>query len=253
MRKTILLFPFLFYVFSGCDYFNKPSEKVVDTVRVFPGIDILSTAYNYQFTQQLPKGFYFDTLSFFDSTLKSQYTIHVLQNKEMMHFNNSIIDAYTKMIEINKSYFNPFEIEADSFFYYSYTLGPHEFYKDDNIISICCVRDDYTYGGNHHNYSLSTFNYDIKNKKVILFKDVFKLKNQKDSIHFIRMCERNVLGGSELACSRWFDRYDSLDFSFNKLGIIINPQLDWACGMQRSLLLYDSLEPFIANKWMKDY
>jgi len=146
-----------------------------------------------------------------------------------------------------QTYVEPYEGNSTTTIIYSYQLGPTEIYTDSQIISISNIIDTYTEGGNHHNYTRYTFNYNLDANEPIGFNDVFSLKSKNDSTEFIAYAEQYTNG-----CAEWGRSYEYLDFSFTENGIYINPNLSWACMSTRSLLPTDAENRFIKKEW-KNY
>jgi len=208
-----------------------------------------STDYTFDLKIKLPKGFYFDTIVIKDSIRRAEYELYCLQSSlpGMVKFNRAIRKELVKNVKKDMQYVDPYNGDEVIDPIYNYELGPFEFYISDKLLSLCCIIDTYTWGGNHHNYSWYTFNFNLMTNTIIRFKDVFKLKNSKDLATFAEIIKRHQQGDS--GCTDWESPIDSVDFSFVKKGICINPELSWACGMQRAFLTPDSLKRFMNNEW----
>lgn len=249
MKLILFTFSSILFLFS-CNSDGK--QKVIktlpqDSLPVENITEFMSTDYVFNFKQKLPAEFYFDTLLMEDTVYKGVYKAYVLQStsKKLEKFSIEIVNQCKKMIDEKRNYFKKEDISDEPYFSYEYELGPYEFYKNENVLSICCIIDRYASGGNHHNYDFYTFNYDLKDDKMITFKDVFNLQTKKRRKELITIAEENQDG-----CKNWFDDYSSFDFSFQEDGLAINPNLSWACSMTRSFISYDSLENFIYKKWL---
>ena len=214
------------------------------------GLDLESTDYEFDFDLKLPPEYYFDTLTIYDSVSQAHYTSYCLQSSlpEMNKFNEAIIKTLKKRVKYEQLYVGPYPGNDNTDPVFTYELGLFEFFANNQIISLCHIVDCYTEGANHHNYSWFTFNYNIELNKIISFKDVFDLSGKDDSISFLAFTKRNKIKD---ACMDWELPFDSVDFSFNDKGIYINPELSWACSMNRSLLPANSLEKFTTKNWMK--
>ena len=208
-----------------------------------------STDYTFDLKMSLPKGFYFDTITINDSERRADYELYCLQcsNPEMVRFNKAIRKELLANVKKDMLYVDPYTGNESVDPIYSYELGPFELFINEKLLSLCCIIDTYSWGGNHHNYSWYTFNYNLKTNKIIRFKDVFKLKSSKDFTDFVELTKRQQKEGNSFL--DWKTTNDSVDFSFVKKGICINPELSWACGMQRAFITPDSLRKFMNKEW----
>jgi hypothetical protein len=260
MKKVIPLFFIVLFLSCG-ENKQKPSSdsawsNCTDSGRIFsPSLPtdakdpvLITTDYVFDFKVKIPPGFYFDTLTVRDSINKAVYTLYCLQSSssQMKKFNSTIKNELLKNVnkEIGTSEMIYENIPVDPL--YTYELGPYELFMDEKMLSLCCIIDTYGWGGNHHNYSWYTFNYDLKKNKIIRFEDVFKLKSSSDSIEFARLANRQM---DDVYRSDWSSPLEPVDFSFVKKGICINPELSWANSMQRAFLPRDSLKGFMINNY----
>jgi hypothetical protein len=207
-----------------------------------------STAYKFP-ELKIPDTFHFDTISIYDSILRSRYDAHYLQSSlpQMKIFNRAIRNAMKARIQLEQSYADTDNGNVLGDPVFTYDLKPIEFYSDGHIISITHIADTYAEGANHHNYAWFTFNFDLKKNERIRFQDVFNLQDQQDSVAFIESVYQHKIED----CMDWNMPFDSVDFSFTTNAIYINPELSWACALNRSLLPMDSLRKYIKGRWMK--
>jgi len=220
-----------------------------DYGRIFEPTDtgFASTDYVFDFNIELPEGFFFDTITINDSVYRARYNLYFLQCSlpGMEKFNKAIRQEILSNVDKDKQYLDPCKGDEPIDPIYTYELGPFELFKNNKILSLCCIIDTYTEGGNHHNYSWYTFNYNLKENKVIQFSDLFVLQSKKDSVEFIRLISLNQ--NEETNYMDIESSFDSVDFSFVKKGLCFNPELSWAVSMQRCFVLPDSLKRFTGN------
>jgi hypothetical protein len=253
LKKIIFPF-FILFILASSSCGNKTGQsenKKKDSV--VPPIFLETTEYHFDFPS-LPAGYYFDTISFEDSATRWQFDFYFpqcsLAGKEKF---NAAIKAALKSqadLEINYTKDYPFDGPMDPWF--TMVIGPSTFYSDDRYLSVCFVKDQYGWGGNHHNYFWYTFNYDFKNEKPIWFRDVFRMNTRRDSVRFAKRIERNCVDdqGNQYGMAEIYMPYDSIDFSIVAKGMYLNPDLDWADGMKTAFLSDDSLKPFL--KWKRN-
>jgi hypothetical protein len=160
----------------------------------------------------------------------------------MKVFNNKITEVMKDRIQWERSYVDPCDGSTLYECGYTFVLRPTVFYSSKDVISITHVVDTYGAGGNHHNYSWLTFNFDLKRNEQIHFRNVFNLPSRKDSIAFAASVRENSVNGDSMG---WDVPFDSVDFSFTDNGMYINPDLSWACAQNRSLLPMDSLRKYL--------
>jgi hypothetical protein len=240
--------PLLVCLFYSCSFFHKKSIQRQNSDFVNQDLTF-STAYNFP-ELKIPKDFYFDSISIYDSISHAEYDSYFIQSSgpNMKEFNSAIAKAVNERIKFEQLYVEPYFGDAPDYPVFTYFMRPIEFYSDDDKISITHVIDTYSEGGNHHNYSWFTLTYDLKNNNLIHFKDVFDLPASKDSADFVEFVHRHKIG----FCMDWTVPFDSVDFSFTGNGIYLNPELSWACGQNRSLLPADSLYKFVRIRWIKN-
>jgi hypothetical protein len=223
------------------------SEKT-DTLTNQIEMHVASTAYQFP-DIELPQNYYIDSITIYDTVSRAKYNAYYLQSNlpEQKKFNQVIVQLVKDQIMIEQKYVDPYNGDSPIDIIYSYELRPTEIYLDSQLISISNIIDTYTEGGNHHNYTRYTFNYNLITNKAIEFNDVFSLQSKNDSTEFIVYAEQHVLN----ACTDWGWPYKYLDFSFAENGIYINPNLSWACISTRSLLPVDNNNKFIKKEWVK--
>lgn len=229
----------LLLLFGACNTGNKGT---VDNKVVAPDIIVdNSTAYHFpQFKN--PPGFYSDTISLYDSLSQANYFSVFLQStqSELQGFNKSIALAVKKRMEYEQLYVDPFTgngaVPA-----FTYELKPTNFYSDTEVISITHVIDTYAEGGNHHNYTWFTFNYNLKKNTPIYFKDLFYLRNIKDTLAFL-----DIVNGQPdtTGCNNWVVSLADTDFSFAKDGIIFNTESS-ACGSRHIVISFNSCSKYL--------
>jgi len=243
--KIFIIFTLLF----SCNL-NSETEKETDITKneLHNNIEFITTEYNFP-EIKYPTGFYTDTISIFDTLTNAYYTALCINSDkpEMATFNKIIHKSVITQINTEKSFINAdFELTNDKSAF-TYKFAPIEFYLNKDIISITHIIDTYTEGGNHHNYSWYTFNYNIKRNRIITFKNVFRLNSTEDSASFVAFVMRHKYKNE---CLELILPFDSIDFSFCKKGIYINPDLAWSCISARSLLPIDSLANFTEVDFM---
>lgn len=238
----------LICLFYSCSFLQNKRIKALKSDFVNQNLTF-STAYNFP-ELKIPKDFYFDSISIYDSVSRAEYDSYFIQSSvpNMKEFNQIIAKAVNERIKFEQLYVDSYVGDAPGYPIFTYIMRPIEFYSDDDKISITHVIDTYSEGGNHDNYSWFTLNYDLKNDKLIHFKDVFDLPASKDSADFVEFVVRNKIA----FCMDWTMPFDSVDFSFTSNGIYINPELSWACGQNRSLLPADSLYIYVKHKLIKN-
>ncbi|MBK8805694.1 MAG: hypothetical protein IPO21_03190 [Bacteroidales bacterium] len=243
--NTIQIFIMLLVFSSSCKPIKEVGSYKTDSAINHIGI---STAYKFP-PLEIPKGMYLDSIAVYDSLSRAGYIAYYLQSKEIENvgFNQVILQEVKNQIIHEQQFVEPYEEDLPDEIIYSYILRPTEIYSNGQIISISNIIDTYYKGGNHHNYTRHTFNYDLKKHKPIRFNDVFRLQSKTDSAEFITFAEQFTLDG----CTDWDLPYEYLDFSFANSGIYINPNLSWACISTRSLLPYETKNKFINKEWIK--
>jgi hypothetical protein len=226
---TLLLFAIGLLASCSTDKPNKTEPKIEEEI---PEIQIETTEYNFP-EFDLPENYYLDSISVFDSVSRASYNAFFVQSslEEMKAFNSLMRFDIRGQISRVQEYVNAAELDSNFEVIFSFVLRPIEFFTDDKVISVTHIIDDYTEGGNHHNYSWHSFNFNLNSNKKVSFSEVFNLQTEEDSLKFIALAEERMLDGG---CTGW-GMPIKLDFSFGKRGIYINPQLSWACGMARSL------------------
>ncbi|HET6991631.1 MAG TPA: hypothetical protein VFJ43_09925 [Bacteroidia bacterium] len=257
MKKIISAIFFVMLILVSCNRnsgnstVNADSLDYSDSGKIFQptATEEMSTDYVFNLKMKIPHGFRFDTINVRDSIHKTDYTLYCLQSSlpGMEKFNTTIkrelLLNVKKDMQFTDSFYDSIPVDP----VYTYELGPFEFFMNDKLLSLCCIIDTYGFQGNHHNYTWYTFNYDLKKNEIIRFSDVFKINSAKDTSDFAELVLRNRR--EENACMDLEVPFDSLDFSFVKKGICINPDLSWACSMQRAFLSPDSLRNFMNKEW----
>ncbi len=208
-----------------------------------------NTDYHFDFDQSLPEEFHFDTLLIKKANKKAEYRAYYLQSTDprKKNFNRLMLNTIALNIESDADYVDSNDPEDVMAPLYTYELGPFEFFMNNDVISMCYVVDSYTEGGNHHNYSWYTFNYDIERGNVLRLEDVFVLNTAEDSAALLKDVRVNIEQGS--TCGELFEPFEYMDFSFVREGIVMNPYLSWACGMRRSLLAKDQEFQSVKEEW----
>ena len=237
------IFPLMFLlIFFACK--KQKNDKEYEEFNEIES-EIPSTAYKYP-EIELPKNFRSINLSINDTLTNESYEISCLQSNllEYEAFNKAIRNALIDYVMPQGIFLDNTLNSHEDYHYSSLKLHPVEIFINNNIISVTYVEDSYSYGAAHHNHGWFSFNYDIKKKQPIGFENVFKIKTSSDSTDFLSYVAENQYRN----CLDWYKPYESMDFSFSKKGIHINPALIWACGLNRSLLPYDNLK-FLNPKW----
>ncbi|MEM7181001.1 MAG: hypothetical protein AAF518_08815, partial [Spirochaetota bacterium] len=214
-------------------------SKQTDEVKEPP--PIVSTEYRYP-SLSLPAKYHLSSIAVED--ISASYTGYYLQSNLMdkKKFNEMSLQFVIKQIKKEQSFIGFEEGTSE----HSYTIRPTEVYTNGKIISVSNIIDTYTAGGNHHNYVRCSFNYDFMNNRIIELKDVFEIRNNKDMVKFINYVEKHTTG-----CSGWGESDKTLDFSFEKGGININPDLSWACTSTRAWIPINPKTKFIKIRWLK--
>lgn len=239
---------FLLLIICSC---NSKQEKKIESneadLAIRP-IEINSTAFEFP-DIEIPNNFYLDSISFYDTLSRAKYDAYFLQSNlpEKKIFNQAMQKAIKEQIRIEQTFVEPYTEDSQIEVVYLYQLRPTEIFSFNDIISICNIIDTYTEGGNHHNYTWYSFNYDFYINKTIEINDVFNLKSKIDSTEFIDFAEQYILNDG---CTEWGWPYEYLDFSLTENGIYINPNLSWACIHTRSLLPVDADNKFINENWV---
>jgi hypothetical protein len=246
MMKQFLFAFGITLLFFSCGPAKEPEEKnkPVDT----PLFTAVSTVYNFP-EPEVPPGFYYDTVQVYDSACRASYRSRFLQSSlpQFSGFTKALKDAIVRRMKYEQQYVDPYNGDSPVDPAYTYEFGPIAFYMDSQLISCTHVIDTYGEGGNHHNYSWFTFNFDRKKNKPLFFSDFFELRAAKDSVAFVESVYQNRLKD----CMDWNAPFDSVDFSFTDTGLYINPELSWACAQNRSFLSNDSLNRYIRKMWRK--
>lgn len=209
----------------------------------------LSTAYTFP-NIQIPRNFYLDSIIVYDTVSRAKYSACFIQSKqpEMKQFNQIVSQLIKDQILAEQKSVDPYDEDDPVDTAYHYRLKPVDIYSNDQIISIYNIIDTYANGGNHHNYTMHTINYDLSANKRIKFNDVFRLHNRKDSADFIEFSEEYT---SNNECSQWSWPDKEVDFSFSDNGIYINPNVSWACVLTRYLLPITTANKFVRKKWAR--
>ena len=238
----------LICLFYSCSFLHNKRIKPLNSDFVNQNLTF-STAYNFP-ELKIPKNFYFDSISIYDSVSRAEYDSYFIQSSapNMKEFNQTIAKAVNERIKFEQLYVDPYVGNDPGYPIFTYIMRPIEFYSNDDKNSITHVIDTYSEGGNRDNYSWFTLNYDLKNDKLIHFKDVFDLPDRQDSSDFVEFVVRHKIA----FCMDWTMPFDSVDFSFTANGIYINPELSWACCQNRSLLPADSLYKCVRRRWIKN-
>ncbi len=243
MKNTTISISILLLACScACKQAEQKSSAELSLLNKPIKISTMSTAYEFP-DIQLPIHFYLDSIVVYDSTSRANLTAHYLQSAqpEKKKFNQMVLQFIKNQIATELADLDPYSEDSPALIAYSYMLRPVEIYLDSQRISVYNIIDTYSEGGNHHNYTQRSFNYDLRTNKMIKFDDVFDLRSKIDSVEFIRYAEQFANG-----CEEWEWPYKHLDFSFADSGIYINPNLSWACASTRSML-----PACAANKYLK--
>lgn len=240
--RKILIFVTLLYSCSS-EQNVKIEPETLKAEEPITEIQLNSTAYHYP-ELVLPESYYLDTLSILDSISRGSYTSFFVQStsKGSESFNELMKIDVMDHIKYVQGFVDPYSGDSQFETLFSYLLKPISFYKDDEVISITHIIDEYSEGGNHHNYGWHSFNYDLNKKHEIKFNDVFSVRSTADTLGFISLAEEHVLDNG---CIGW-GNIQWIDFSFGKDGIYLNPDLSWACGQVRSLFPYN-----LKSKYMR--
>lgn len=216
---------------------NEKNRVESETEEEIGEVHVVSTAYEYP-EFELPENFYLDSIYTYDSLTRASYSAYFLQSSldEMTTFNSLMkLDAWGQITRVQQ-YVDPYnEAFGDFEVIFSFVLKPVSFFSDKNVVSVRHIIDEYTEGGNHHNHSSYSFNYNLHKKQKVNFNDVFNLRTSTDSTQFFTTAEERVIGGG---CTGWGNP-SNLDFSFGEEGIYIDPNLGWACGRTRSLFPWE--------------
>lgn len=248
MKNKIIQFLLLLFICS-CNF--KQEEKIEniepDSLTNQINIAVESTAYEFP-EIKLPDNYYLDTITIYDQRSKANYEAYYPQSTlpEMKRFNQAIFQFVNDQIKYEQEFVDSYEGDTETDIIFSYQLKPVEIYSDSIVISISNIIDTYTEGGNHHNYTRCTFNYNLLDNEMIEFSDIFNLQSRNDSIEFIAYAEQFAND-----CKEWGWPYEFLDFSFSENGIYINPNLSWACISTRSLLPFKNTNRFLRYKSQK--
>jgi hypothetical protein len=228
--------------------FSSPADG---RVFVLADTGLNSTNNIYDFSPESERGYYYDTIHIRDAMHRADFTLYCLQNSnyEMDEFNKAVKKEFMFLVNNEKKHLTKYSEKKTFEPVYTFEIGPFELFRNSSLLSLCCIIDTYSEGGNHHNYSWYTFNYDLENKKVIRFKDVFSLKSRKDSLNFLELVSNHIKTRNVIV--NWDTEKHSIDFSILKNGICFNPELSWACGMLRSFVPTESLQPFLTKKWIE--
>jgi hypothetical protein len=246
IAKTTLLC-LLLALLSACN--TATNESKIGTDSLPPDIPVpVSTAYKFP-ELNWPPGYSLGMLALYDSASRARYEADFLQSsaQSLNGFSEASLEAVKQRIQYEQQYVDPYKGDSPVDPMYTFKMAPVAFYSDSSVISVTYVADTYGEGGNHHNYSWFTFNYDLKKKKRICFRDFFGLRGRKDSVDFAGLVYRHRLED----CMDFDAPFDSVDFAFTAGGIYINPELSWACAQNRSLIPTDSLRHFIKSEWKK--
>ncbi len=211
-------------------------------------VAVASTEYHFP-EVALPDHFKMEAIRIYDTISRAEYhCLFPISGKEnMKRFNKAIAKAMDGCIQNEKRYVGPYSGDAPLEVIFSYDMRPVAFYIDESIASITFVTDTYTEGGNHHNYSWTTFNYDLEDDKPLLFKDLFDLKAKKDSLAFINIVNSH---NEKDWCTQFRLPLDSIDLSITEKGIYFNSDA-WACWPERSLVPNDSCAKYMHAKWIR--
>ncbi len=249
MNKLNTIQLFLLALACSCNFIEEShsDSRGRDSLSNSTKISFPSTTYEFP-NIELPKNFYLDSITIYDTISRASYTAYCLQSNllENKKFNQEIQQFVKGLITIEQSYIDSYNENSPIDIIHSFLLRPVEIYTDSKIISVSNIIDTYTEGGNHHNYVRSTFNFNLNTNKLIQINDIFSLYNKNDSTEFVRYAEQHTND-----CIEWGWPYKNLDFSFTENGIYINPNLSWACVATRSLLPLDEGNNFIKKEWIK--
>lgn len=261
MNKCILISGiFILIVLSGCGRKESSAEMnrqlkgskrffvTADSGRVFEttSTGVASTDYIFDLKKvKLPLTFRFDSIQTTDSARRAEYCVYTIKGwaPRYRKFNEMLYRKLTIQIIREQILLETTNSKEPYYTKYWYELGPFELYANEKLISLCCLIDTYSHGGNHHNYTWCTFNYDLKNESVIEFSDLFSLKGKKDTLAFNEAIQSHLKPGGCYDQQRF-----PVDFSFVKNGIVINPELSWACGMPRAFFGYGQMDAFLTKE-----
>lgn len=204
--------------------------------------EIESTAYSFP-EVSLPNGWSWEETVIEDSAESSMYTARFPQAPDSLPWANALISkAVHSRIEYEAAFVDPHMGESPSSPKFTFDMGLTGFYQDASKLSLRFVIDCYTEGGNHHNYAWYAINIDLKKRSLLGFKDVFRLRGQRDSLAFVELVHRHA---DDPDCMDWGLPFDSVEFVFQINAVEILPDLSWACGMNRSTIPKDSLKRFL--------
>lgn len=217
------------------------------------GPRVPSTDYVFKYLQLL-EGYYLDTLTVIDTVHQSEYIAYYVQSslpgKEKL--NKAVLNEVQHHIRKEQQAWEdePYDEPSDEQYYadilYTYELGPIQFFANDKVVSIYYMTDTYGAGGNHHNYSYYTFNYDLQKNKVIRFSDAFVLPARKDSLDFVDEVGLAAMDAHQPSTTLDMP-FTEVGFSFSAEGIYIN------FYESRALLAPKNLAPFIKPEWKTLY
>lgn len=242
LSKFLSIVLSVFLVLASCKSEQDEIADQVDSNEII----IESTAYEFP-ALEFPECFYLDSLRIYDSITRASYTAYFVQCdfSRMDTFNAASLAFAKAQIEHEQQYVDPYMGNEAFTTNFSYLLRPVEMYTNFQIYSISNIIDTYTEGGNHHNYTRKTFNYNSYTNELINFDDLFELTSKEDSIAFIDFAEENSSG-----CDDWDWPFSHLDFAFAEKGLYIYPNASWACGETYAFLPVYGHSKFIRKEWL---
>jgi hypothetical protein len=238
MRKYLV--PVVLLIAAGCG--GNDTEKTEKKTKKVNLPVVESTAYKFTFDPgTLPKGYELDSLMFTDTVKKVNICFQYIENNTEAGaaYTEAIIGAIFAVGNKELSYYEPKPVNSTETSDVKY--GVVDFSVGKNFISIRLVKDSYTEGAAHHNYSWFSFNYNVGEGKMWWNKELFTFKTQKDSLDFIGMIGRN-LDDHAVEMSVPFDSVDV--FIRNDKEFLFGPSLSWADGMRTAILPLDSVWKF---------
>ena len=214
-----------------------------DTTHINNEGDFFDYSLMIQGDSALPTGFVADSVSFKDSTLQITadlmyaYPTSLSEYKELVvRTVDTTFKEFQKSIEKNIK--DTSSLSEDE--YTQFSMGPLNFYQDDNIVSVRFITFIYATGAAHAISGLRSVNFDKRTSTPFKVNEYFTFKTSEDSNLIIKVLNKKFydLEGNLAEGNPWkFYHLNNIDFNLTKDTICFNFS-DYALGQGPSMMNY---------------
>lgn len=242
IKYIYLCFTLMFFsCHSGNSGGSKPYTS--DSTQLPINNETTDMVFNFP-ADEIPNGFYLDTLAYYDAEKHVEFTMYWLKAKadSLEDYNKTIVNEFNTQVERALMYY---DIPQEDYFEATVEYGPQQIHADSKMISTQFIVDSYSWGGAHHNYNWYSVNYDLNKRAILRFKHVFKLCDHSDTIAFLDTIGKSILE-RPIAISQIGN--DTIDFFMYGDTIEFGPNLSWAEGMHTARLHKNILKKYLTGK-----